>query len=275
MLEYIQRTDAQTQSFYKQTLENLPRFPFDLKSLLSTGATISPVGLGAWRLQVPPGGGDYRLAQLDDYHNRRRPAFPHRAPLRLALRARAGRREIPGTWGFGLWNDPFGMSITLTKLRLPALPNTAWFFFASPPNHLALRDDLPGHGATAGAFRAPRVPAPLLGLSAPALALLAFPPAARLLRRLARPIVRQSAAALSLDPTDWHAYRIDWLPNRARFFVDDDLVLDTSLSPNGPLGVVLWVDNQYMAFPPDGRVRFGVLDSPQADWIEIADLHFE
>jgi hypothetical protein len=51
-------------------------------------------------------------------------------------------------------------------LRLPALPNTAWFFFASPPNYLSLRDDLPAQGALAAVFRSPRLPASLLVLGA-------------------------------------------------------------------------------------------------------------
>lgn len=258
-------------------MEDPHNFPFDLKPLLSRGAAIQSSGEGVWRLQAPPARGAYRLAQLDDYHGRARAAFPHRAPLVFSLRARAGRRDIPGTWGFGLWNDPFGMGVSLAerRLRLPALPNTAWFFFASPPNYLALRDDLPANGATAGAFRSPRIPTALLGLGAPGLALLALPSAARLLRRMARPIARQSAAALDFDPTGWHAYRIEWESKRTRFFVDERQALDTPLSPHGPLGAVLWVDNQYMAFPPDGRVRYGVLDSPVDDWIEIGDLRLE
>jgi len=38
------------------------------------------------------------------------------------------------------------------------------------------------------------------------------------------------------------------------------------------LGIVLWVDNRYAAYPPDGRIRYGALKNPEAAWIEIKDL---
>jgi hypothetical protein len=38
------------------------------------------------------------------------------------------------------------------------------------------------------------------------------------------------------------------------------------------LGFVLWVDNQYAAFPPDGRIRFGSLENPEPAWIEVRNL---
>jgi hypothetical protein len=38
------------------------------------------------------------------------------------------------------------------------------------------------------------------------------------------------------------------------------------------LGFVLWVDNQYAAFRPDGRVGLGSLEYEQPAWIEISGL---
>ena len=88
------------------------------------------------------------------------PVFPGARRVTISLQARASHQEIPGTWGFGLWNDPFGMKLGFGgKHLLPALPNAAWFFFASPPNHLSLRNDLPANGALAATFRSPPIPA--------------------------------------------------------------------------------------------------------------------
>ena len=230
---------------------------------------------GVWRLELPAGPpGHYRLAQLDDYTALPRRAFTWHAPVSLTLRARASAQVIPGTWGFGFWNDPFGMALFsgADALRLPTLPNAAWFFFASPPNALSLRDDLPGQGWLAATFRSVRLPVMARAFGAFALPLLVIPPARRWLRRLGQRLVRQDAVDLSLDPTDWHTYELDWLPEQVRFRVDGSLVLETPVSPPGPLGLVLWVDNQYAALPAGGRAGWGTLSNPHPAWVEIADL---
>jgi hypothetical protein len=193
----------------------------------------------------------------------------------LSLRARASSNvPIPGTWGFGLWNDPFSLSLGFGGggRRFPALPNAAWFFFASPPNYLSLRDDLPAQGSLASVFRAPNWPAPLLALGAPFLALLAWPAAARRLRRLGRRLINEDSASLELAPTDWHLYAIEWLTERVDFWVDSRLMLTSAVVPRGPLGLVIWVDNQYAAFPPGGKLAYGTLLNHQAAWLEIADV---
>ena len=195
----------------------------------------------------------------------------------LSLRARASSQEIAGTWGFGFWNDPFSLSLGLggATRHLPALPNAAWFFMASPPNYLSLRDDLPSSGALAATFRAPRLHAALLALGAPLLPLALLPPAFRALRGMGRRIVRQDAAEFEADLTSWRDYRLHWSGARAGFAVDGRPVLETQVVPGGPLGLVIWVDNQYAALPPDGRVRFGTLPTPEPAWIEIEELVVE
>ncbi|NLG71497.1 MAG: hypothetical protein GX495_05580 [Chloroflexi bacterium] len=254
-------------------------YPYELQPNLSPGSRLVETGENGWRLEIPAGDEkQYRLAQLDDYGSRPRADFPWKAPpLHMSLRARVSAQQIPGTWGFGLWNDPFSMAVLsgAERLRLPVLPNTAWFFFASPPNYLSLRDDLPAQGFLAATFRSPRWPAPLLALGAPALPLLLFPPAARLARRIGRRIVRQNSAALQVDPTRWHEYSLQWLADRVRFAVDGREVLEAEHSPQGPLGFVLWIDNQYAAFTPQGRLRFGTVPSPQPAWLEVTGLKLE
>ena len=103
-----------------------------------------------YRLSIPSGFSDsYRLAQLDGYTQFSRRRFPLRFPpstslrtsLSLSLSARTSSDSISGTWGFGLWNDPFGMSLGFggSPFRLPALPNAVWFFGASKENYLSFR----------------------------------------------------------------------------------------------------------------------------------------
>ena len=205
--------------------------------------------------------GRYRLAQVDDYHPLRRRDFPWRPPLRMSLRARASHAAIPGTWGFGLWNDPFSMSLLGGQgaRRLPALPQCAWFFYAGAPNWLSLRDDRPGDGFLAATFgRADTAGGKMVDRVAmlAALPLLALLPAGgpRLgsirggLRQAVRRVVAQDAAQVPGDPTAWHNYQMDWQVESVAFYVDGECVLDTPVAPTGPLGCVIWVDNQYLAF---------------------------
>lgn len=244
-----------------------------LPNVTSDGEAVE-TATGLWRLAISPGpAGRYRLAQLDDYHRVPRRAFSWHAPLSLSLSARASHESLPGTWGFGLWNDPFGLAFLQGGgVRLPALPNTAWFFFASPPNYLSLRDDLPAAGALAMTFRSPGWHSILFLPTILLTPLLLARPLVRGIRRLARRVVQQDAVALTTNPVERHNYRIDWDIDRTTFYVDGKLVLETIVVPAGPLGLVIWLDNQYAAIPPDGRLGYGTLPNQQPSWIEIEDV---
>ena len=71
--------------------------------------------------------------------------------------------------------------------------------------------------------------------------------------------------------TEWHDYRLLWETNKCRFEVDGREVLRTSVSPPAPLGLVLWIDNQYARWTREGRIGYGVLANPAA-WMEITGL---
>lgn len=246
-----------------------------LRRNLTPSAQIVQTEAGAWHLEIPAGPiGRYRLAQLDDYASLQREDFPWQPPLTLTLGARASAEDIPGTWGFGLWNDPFSLSLGLggAARRLPSLPNAAWFFFASPPNYLSLRDDLPAQGALAATFRSLFLPAHLLTLGVLVLPLFFWSLTARHLRRLGRRIIQQDAAAFSINPTEWHTYSLTWHSTSVSFQVDGKEALETTITPIGPMGLVLWVDNQYAALPPTGRLAFGTLPNPEPAWIEIENI---
>jgi hypothetical protein len=213
------------------------------------------------------------VAQLDDFSGLARGDFPWQPPLRLVLGARASNQAIPGTWGFGFWNDPYGNTIVKgSQLRLPVLPNAAWFFFASPENYLSLRDDLPAFGQLAATFRSVQILPGKLALSVPLLTLIWLPPVARWLRRLAGQYVHQDTVGFDHDPRDWHEYEIEWGAEVVRFKLDGELLLQTEMVPNSPQGLVIWIDNQYASLPPDGRLGYGTLENEQSAWIEVEEL---
>lgn len=248
-----------------------------LEKRITQSAGIQDIESG-WRLNLEPGRArSYRLAQLDDYGQLPRGLFPHRPPLRLSLKGRASQNNLTGTWGFGLWNDPFGFSLAFgaSARRFPTLPNAAWFFFASRENYLAFHDGLPGNGAMASVYRSPHIAAPFIAFNLPLLPLMAWPLGARWLRRRASQFIGQDAKALEHDQLIWHQYTVTWEKDSVSFLVDDKEVLVTQTSPLPPLGLVLWIDNQYAAWPPDARIRYGVLPTPNDCWVEIKDLRLD
>jgi hypothetical protein len=75
--------------------------------------------------------------------------------------------------------------------------------------------------------------------------------------------------------TVWHTYALEWGSRTARFSVDGRVVLDNAPSPRGLLGLVVWLDNQYMVVTPRGRFRWGLLDISDQQWLEVSRLTVE
>ena len=257
----------------------------------SPGANVTATENG-WRMDVPAGQASaFRLAQLDNYSALPRGRFPSRPPVTLSLRARVSSESHPGTWGFGFWNDPFEFSLGVRgrPFRLPALPNAVWFFHASKENWLSfkntgqesesstfgnhpeveLRDSefIPGNGFMAQTFRSPTFDLRLF------LTALLFPFSRKAARKQLSRIIREDGVRVQADPAEWHLYRLEWSPKRVVCEVDNVRVLETSVSPRPPLGLVLWIDNQFAAFTPEGKIAAGVLANPEPAWLEIADFH--
>jgi hypothetical protein len=84
-----------------------------------------------------------------------------------------------------------------------------------------------------------------------------------------------SEAALELPMTEWHTYALDWGVEHSVFTVDGRRVLKSERSPKGPLGLVVWLDNQYAVVTPWGRLGYGLLESPERQWMEVDSLHIE
>jgi hypothetical protein len=216
----------------------------------------------------------------------------------MSLAARASSNSIPGTWGFGLWNDPFGLSLGFggSPFRLPALPNAVWFFGASEESYLSFKDSRAEwnevetklgtstaggldkgekstrptrpavNGFLAQSFRSPKFHPSLI------LAGLALPFSRKTSRRLMGKVIDEDGMRLNVDVTQWHRYKLEWRGERVSFEVDEALVFESPVSPKPPLGLVIWIDNQYAAFTPEGKIGFGVLENPEPAWLEIKDL---
>jgi hypothetical protein len=249
-------------------------FP-DLIVRSTPGAAVVDLPGGGWRLSIPPvSERTYSLAQLDDTMRLPRKKLQWQAPFTLEIKARVSAVGHSGTWGFGLWNDPFSFSMGQggAARRLPALPNAAWFFYASEQNYLSLGDSLPANGLLAGIFSSIKLPGWALVPAVPLLPLLGWQPSARLLRRMGRRCIGEAAARLEVDPTAWHTYRMEWEAQSVHFCVDGVSVFHSRVSPRGRLGLVIWIDNQYAAFPPDGKLAWGLLANQEAAWMEVVPV---
>lgn len=216
----------------------------------------------------------YTDAQLDDYEDLARRDFLWRPPLQMTVRARFSHPagELRGTAGFGFWNDPFLM----TGLRWPALPRVIWFFYASPPSNMKLDRHTPGHGWKAATLDASRWPFfALLPTTPLAVPLLNLGPLYRTFWPIGQKAINVSETLVPADMTEWHTYVIDWQPKTAHFSVDGQTVLKCQTPPRGPLGFVLWLDNQYMVATPWGSFKYGLLAAPGEQWLEVSHIEIK
>ena len=213
----------------------------------------------------------YSDAQLDDYQGLARRDFLWRPPLQMTVQARFSHiaGQLKGTAGFGFWNDPFLM----TGLRTPTLPKVVWFFYSSPPSNMKLALNTPGSGWKAGTLDATRWPFFALLPSVPlAVPLMNVDFLYRTFWPIGQRAIKVSEVLVPVEMTAWHTYQIDWQEKTVRFSVDDNVILDCSTSPQGPLGLVVWLDNQYMIATPWGKFGYGLLDAPGRQWMEISRL---
>lgn len=216
---------------------------------------------------------NYSNAQIDDYRGLSRRRFLWRPPLKLSVRARFSTSEphLQGTAGFGFWNDPFLM----TEPRFPALPRAAWFFYASPASNMKLDWQVDGHGWKAATLDASRAPAVLWLSLAPLLVpLMNLPPCYRLFWPLIQRTLHIREARVQADMTQWCTYVLNWGVKQSTFglFADEDprqQVILQAPSPRGPLGFVMWLDNQYLIVTPWGRLRWGFTDNPGQQWMQV------
>lgn len=215
----------------------------------------------------------YTNAQIDDYQGLPRSRFAWRPPLRLTVRARFSHAadQLRGTAGFGFWNDP----LLVTQKRLPALPRALWFFYASPPSNIKLDTNTPGNGWKAASIDAQRagalIWAPLAPLLVPLMNSGSF---YRALWPHIQRALRISEVPIPVDMARWHTYVLHWDGEHSHFSVAQgaaahSTALLSAPSPRGPLGFVMWQDNQYLVLTPWGRIQWGLLDVPNGQWMEV------
>lgn len=245
--------------------------PNRLRPLLAGNSQLTPTPTG-WRLQNgPTTTARYTNAQLDDYQGLPRRHFPWRPPLTLTLRARFSHpvAQLRGTAGFGFWNNPFGLGVQ----QWPTLPRAICFFFSSPPSDMALALGVPGPGWKAATIDAWRwsffLLAPTTPVAMPLMRLRSF---YHRLWPLGQRAIGVHETLLAQDMTQWHSYRLVWGVKEARFFVDDQLVLQCDQSPGGPLGLVIWKDNQAMTVAPWRLPSHQLVSCAEEQWLEVTDL---
>jgi len=261
----------------KVTLNNFPpdnSIPAPWQSFVRGNGALEPTGETLRFVNTDTVSSRYTNAQIDDYQGLPRRDFFWRPPLRLTVRAHFSHpaTELKGTAGFGFWNDPFLM----TGLRKPALPRVVWFFFSSLPSNMKLDLKTPGFGWKAGTLDALRWPFFALLPTAPlAVPLMNIGFLYRTFWPIGQRAINVSEALAPVAMTDWHLYQMNWQKKRVSFSVDEKVILDCDTSPRGPLGFVMWLDNQYMVATPWGHFKYGLLDAPGRQWMEISQLEIE
>jgi len=256
------------------SLHNFPphnKFPPPWKTFVKGNGTLESTGDTLCFVNTNTTATQYTDAQIDDYQGLARRSFLWHPPLRMVVRARFSHpaNELSGTAGFGFWNDPFMM----TGARRPALPRVIWFFYSSPPSNMKLDLHTPGPGWKAGTLDAIRWPFFALLPTAPlAIPLMNIDKLYRTLWPIGQRAIYVSEALLPTEMTTWHTYVIEWEKKTACFSVDGQIVLNCQTPPRGPLGFVMWLDNQTMEITPWGRFRYGLLESVGRQWLEVERL---
>lgn len=206
----------------------------------------------------------YSDTQITEYDPQTRD-FKFKPPLRLTVKAYSSLHpgDLKGTAGFGFWNHPFQPG-----QRGFRLPKAIWFFFAAPPSDMQLAEGVPGQGWKASTFNATGLLFKLLLPLAPiGMLLMRIKPLYRLLWSIGQRALGVSEMLLDHDMlTRIHTYTLEWRTDSATFSVDGETVHTTDRVPDGPLGFIAWMDNQYAVVTPQGRFESGLspVDRPQA-----------
>lgn len=221
-------------------------------SVAQGDAHVIPTAPDQWSLRVESDGSRYSNAQLDDYHHLRRSDYPWRPNSELRIAARFSG-DLRGTYGFGFWNAPYSPLAS----RSIALPASAWFF-GNGNGNLAWTTQSHATGFKAATLDTRRLRALTLAPFSPLL-MLANRWSAWYTRTwpVLQPALGLSEQMLSTDTT-WHHYRIRWHHNALQWYVDERLVHEVAHAPRGPLGLCIWIDNQWLTATPDGRFGWGL-----------------
>lgn len=199
----------------------------------------------------------YHNAQITEYAPTQKD-FQFRAPLTLKVQAYSSLHpnNMKGTAGFGFWNHPFS-----PDQKGWGLPQTLWFFFSGSQSNMALAKDVAGNGwktATMDAKRGlARVLLPLAPLAMPLMRVKSLYNA---LYPIGQSALGVSEAVLDAELLQsLHTYEIEWRKNGAIFRIDDEIVHQTNHAPQGALGFIAWMDNQFAIVTPQGHLQMGLV----------------
>ncbi|MHB8748050.1 MAG: hypothetical protein ACYDBJ_02525 [Aggregatilineales bacterium] len=227
-----------------------------------------------WKFVLPPTTATrYSDAQVSDYARLPRRAYPWVAPVHMTVRACASHNvdQMRGTAGFGFWNQPF-----MPGQAIPRLPRAAWFFFAGQPSNMALARGVPGYGWKAAILDATRPAFLALAPLAPVgVLLMRIPPLYRKLYPIAQRALGVSETLIDVDWREPHTYTLDWQPRSVTFGIDGRCILRTPYAPAGRLSFVAWLDNQYAVVTPQGRLKFGLVDVREEQWLRVESVEIE
>jgi len=197
----------------------------------------------------------YTNAQITDYDPALR-NFVWRPPLHMRLTAFFSQpaSQMVGTAGFGFWNFPYGIG---AKGLL--LPQALWFFFGAPPSNMPLAQGVPGTGWKAATFDARNWRFLALTPTAPlAFPLMRLPAARNLLWPIGQGAIGVHETLLDPETMMQEAvYELEWLPHRAIFRVDGQVVQDVAVNIRQPLGFIVWIDNRWAVVTPWGHFASG------------------
>jgi len=228
-------------------------------------ANVSQIAPGHWRLQVNGTAQQYCNAQLDDYHHLPRRAFPWHPPVRLSLWAKlpVGHQ---GTWGFGWWNAPYS---PLTS-AMPARPASAWFF-SNGKGNMAWTPQSHPTGFKAATLETRTWQSLMIAPFTPLILLANRQP--RLYRWLWSRLIPHlglTESMVAIHDDDWHHYVIDWHVDSVTWTLDGTPIAHSPYAPRGPLGLCIWIDNQWLTATPDGQFDWGLVDTTGT--LEIRDV---
>ncbi len=224
----------------------------------------------------------YTDAQIDDYTMFSRKEYLWRPPIRMTIRARAShpaagpksteqtKNILKGTAGFGFWNKPFTM-----QGNWFTMPESIWFFYASPPSNMALSANTPGWGWKAQVVHGAKVSS--VAQTIPLAMGLGYGKVTGNTKIASKWLEKFSGVSekiLEDDINNWHEYKLEWLANEAIFFVDGREVHRAHFSPTKPLGFVAWLDNAYAIATPHGEIRFGRTKSKR-QWLDLDSVKIE
>jgi hypothetical protein len=193
----------------------------------------------------------------------------------MSVEARASHDAPVGTLGFGFWNDPFstGFGEAGAGNLLPAPPRAAWFFYNSPHGALQLGPGAGSSGWRAMCLSLPGLAGPFfLPLAAAGLALTCLPGMRTWVIQTAWKWMNLKEEWISDPLSAWHTYELIWERDFTEFRINGKTILRSTFSPSGPLGFIAWIDNQFATFTPTERVRFGIIPTETAQWLELKDL---